>query len=96
MEGEGQLEDVPSMSGCFRYSLDLLLDEVKAAHDLGIGALAQPVLRAIALFPLMPHHQKDNAGTKSYNADGLIPRAVRAIQQAVPQMPAITDVALDS
>ena len=87
MEGEGQIEEVPSMPGCFRYSLDLLLNEVKAAHDLGIGA--------IALFPLIPHHQKDNAGTESYNPDGLVPRALRAIKQAVPQMLVMTDVALD-
>ncbi len=87
MEGEEQRESVPSMPGCFRYSLDLLLDEIKVAYDLGIGA--------IALFPLIPHHQKDNAGTESYNPDGLIPRAVRAIKQAVPHMLVITDVALD-
>lgn len=87
MEGEGQREEVPSMPGCFRYSLDLLLDEVKAAYDLGIGG--------IALFPLIPHHQKDNVGTESYNPDGLVPRAVRALKQAVPQMLVITDVALD-
>ena len=59
MEGSGQQEEVPSMPGCFRYSLDLFLDEVKAARDLGIGA--------IALFPLIRHDQKDNAGTESYN-----------------------------
>ncbi|MDY7014973.1 MAG: porphobilinogen synthase [Cyanobacteriota bacterium] len=87
MEGEGQREEVPSMPGCYRYTLDLLLEEVKQAYELGIGA--------IALFPLIPHHQKDNAGTESYNSDGLIPRAVRAIKQAVPQMLAIADVALD-
>ncbi len=87
MEGEGQQLEVPSMPGCFRYSLDLLLAEVKAAQDLGIGA--------IALFPLIPHHQKDNVGTESYNPEGLVPRAIRAIKQAVPQMLVITDVALD-
>lgn len=87
MEGEGQREEVPSMPGCFRYSLDLLLDEVKEASNLGIGA--------IALFPLIPHPQKDNVGTESYNPDGLIPRAVRTIKQAVPQVLVITDVALD-
>ncbi|MGF1498779.1 MAG: porphobilinogen synthase [Elainellaceae cyanobacterium] len=87
MEGEGLWEEVPSMPGCFRYSLDLLLDEVKVARDLGIGA--------IALFPLIPHHQKDNAGTESYNPEGLIPRAVRAIKQTVPDILVITDVALD-
>ncbi len=85
IEGEGQ--EVPSMPGCFRYSLELLLDEVRAAYNLGIGA--------ITLFPLIPHHLKDNAGTESYNPDGLIPRAVRAIKQAIPQVLVITDVALD-
>lgn len=87
MEGEGQREEVPSMPGCCRYTLDLLLDEVKQADELGIGA--------IALFPLIPYSQKDNAGTESYNPDGLIPRAVRAIKQAVPNILVITDVALD-
>jgi porphobilinogen synthase len=87
MEGEGQREEIPSMPGCYRYTLDLLLDEVKQADELGIGA--------IALFPLIPHDQKDNAGTESYNPDGLIPRAVRTIKQAVPEILVITDVALD-
>ncbi|ESA34082.1 delta-aminolevulinic acid dehydratase [Leptolyngbya sp. Heron Island J] len=87
MEGEGQQEAVPSMPNCFRYSLDLLLEEAKAVWELGIGA--------IALFPLIPHHQKDNAGTESYNPDGLIPRAVRALKQALPELLVITDVALD-
>ncbi|MEG4350298.1 porphobilinogen synthase [Microcoleus sp. LAD1_D3] len=87
MEGEGQREEVPSMPGCYRYTLDLLLDEVKQAYQLGISA--------IALFPLIPYDQKDNAGTESYNPNGLIPRAVRAIKQAVPEMVVITDVALD-
>jgi len=87
MEGEGQREAIPSMPGCYRYTLDLLLEEVQAAHQLGIGA--------IALFPLIPYDQKDNAGTESYNPDGLIPRAVRAIKQTVPNILVITDVALD-
>lgn len=87
MEGEGQRESVPSMPGCYRYTLDLLLDEVKQAYELGISA--------IALFPLIPDNQKDNAGTESYNPNGLIPRTVRTIKQAVPDILIITDVALD-
>lgn len=87
MEGEGQREAVPSMPGCYRYTLDLLLDEVKEVYSLGIGA--------IALFPLIPYDRKDNAGTESYNPDGLIPRAVRAIKQTVPDILVIADVALD-
>ncbi len=87
MEGERHREEVPSMPGCFRYTLDLLLVEVKQAYELGIGA--------IALFPLIPYDQKDNAGTESYNPNGLIPRAVRAIKQSIPDVLVITDVALD-
>ena len=87
MEGDGQREAVSSMPSCYRYTLDLLLDEVKQAHELGIGA--------IALFPLIPDDQKNNAGTESYNPNGLIPRSVRAIKQAVPDILVITDVALD-
>lgn len=87
MEGEGQREEIPSMPGCYRYTLDLLLDEVKQADELRIGA--------IALFPLIAYNQKDNAGTESYNPEGLIPRAVRAIKQTVPDILVITDVALD-
>lgn len=87
MEGEGQQQEVPSMPGCFRYTLDLLVAEVEAAQALGIGA--------IALFPLIPPHQKDNLGTESHNPEGLIPRAIRAIKEAAPQMLVITDVALD-
>ena len=87
MEGENQRQAVASMPGCYRLTLDLLLQEVQEAYKLGIGA--------IALFPLIAHDQKDNAGTESYNPDGLIPRAIRAIKQAVPEILLITDVALD-
>ncbi len=87
MEGTGQRQEVPSMPGCYRYSLDLLLEELQEVVGLGLGV--------IALFPLIPDAQKDNAGTESYNPTGLIPQTVRAIKQAFPQMLVITDVALD-
>ncbi len=87
MEGSGQRQEVSSMPGCYRYSLDLLLEEIREVVGLGIGV--------IALFPLIPDHQKDNAGTESYNPAGLIPQAVRAIKQAFPSLLVITDVALD-
>jgi len=87
MEGGGQQQEVLSMPGCFRYSLDMLLDELQVITGLGIGA--------IALFPLIPDKQKDNAGTESYNPQGLIPQAVGAIKQAFPDLLVITDIALD-
>lgn len=87
MEGENQKVEIASMPGCYRYTLDLLLKEIRDAYELGIGA--------IALFPLIPEIQKDNAGTESYNPQGLIPRTVQAIRQAIPEILIITDVALD-
>ncbi|SKB14250.1 Delta-aminolevulinic acid dehydratase (porphobilinogen synthase) [Planktothrix sp. PCC 11201] len=87
MEGENQKVEVSSMPGSYRYTLDLLLKEVKEAWELGIPA--------IALFPLVAEEKKDNAGTESYNPDGLIQRTVRAIKQAIPDIMIITDIALD-
>lgn len=87
MEGENQKVEVSSMPGSYRYTLDLLLKEVNEAWELGIPA--------IALFPLVAEEKKDNAGTESYNPDGLIQRSVRAIKQAIPDIMIITDIALD-
>ena len=87
MEGENTREEVGSMPGSYRYTLDLLLKEVQEAYDLGI--------RAIALFPAVPEDKKDSHGTESFNPDGLIPQALRAIKASTPDVTLITDVALD-
>ncbi|HIK35636.1 MULTISPECIES: porphobilinogen synthase [unclassified Thermosynechococcus] len=87
MEGEDQVQEVPSMPDCYRYTLDRLILELKEAYALGIGA--------IALFPLVPEHLKDNAGTESYNPEGLVQRSVRAIKAVLPDLLIFTDVALD-
>ncbi|WP_353933081.1 porphobilinogen synthase [Okeanomitos corallinicola TIOX110] len=87
MSGEGQKVEIPSMPGCYRYSLDLLLKEIAEVSQVGINA--------IALFPVIPEHQKDETGTESYNPEGLVQTAVKAIKKAVPEIIIITDVALD-
>ena len=87
MEGENTKQEITSMPGCFRYTLDLLLEELKEVSDLGINA--------IALFPLVAEDLKDNAGTESYNPDGLVQRSVKAIKAAFPDIMVITDIALD-
>lgn len=87
MEGENEKQEISSMPGCYRYTLDLLLKEIVDAYALGIPA--------IALFPLVENAKKDNAGTESYNPDGLVQRAVRAIKKQTPEIVVITDVALD-
>jgi porphobilinogen synthase len=87
MEGENIREEVSSMPGSYRYTLDLLLKEIEEVFALGINA--------IALFPAVPPEKKDVTGTESYNPDGLIQRSVRAIKQSTPDIIVITDVALD-
>lgn len=86
-EGEQRKEPVDAMPGVARLSIDLLVDEAKAARDEGI--------RAIALFPVVPAHRKDPQGTEAWNPDGLIPRAVSALKSAVPEVGVICDIALD-
>lgn len=87
MEGENNKVEIPSMPGCFRFTLDLLLKEIAEVYDLGINA--------IALFPVVPDEKKDDNGTESCNPDGLIQQTVSAIKKAIPDILVITDVALD-
>lgn len=87
MEGENTKVEISSMPGCYRFSLDLLLQEIAQVSQLGINA--------IALFPVIPEEQKDNTGKESYNPQGLVQETVKAIKKAVPEIIVITDVALD-
>ena len=87
MEGENKKEEIASMPGYFRFTLDLLLIEVKECYDLG--------LRSVLLFAKVPDTLKDAFGTEAINPDGLMQRAIRAIKKTHPEMYVMTDVALD-
>ncbi len=87
VEGRRHEEEVRSMPGVIRRSIDLLLPEVEQAAKLGVPALA--------LFPVTPTERKDAEGQEAGNPDNLVCRAVRAIKQAVPEIGVICDVALD-
>ena len=87
LDGEQQQQAVPSMPGVNRVSIDLLLPLAKQAHALGIPALA--------LFPVIPAELKSDTASAAWDNNGLVPRAVAAIKQAVPELGVITDVALD-
>ncbi|MCL4679508.1 MAG: porphobilinogen synthase [Alphaproteobacteria bacterium] len=87
IEGTGVREDIPSMPGVQRLSIDLAVDAAREARDLGI--------RAIALFPVTPAHKKTEDGREAGNSENLICRAVYAMKKNVPEVGIITDVALD-
>ncbi|EKE75862.1 porphobilinogen synthase [Gallaecimonas xiamenensis] len=87
MEGEGQRQAVPSMPGVERLTIDELLKEVAELVELGV-----PV---IDLFPVTNPAAKSLLAEEAYNPEGLIPRAIRAVKAAFPQMGVMTDVALD-
>jgi len=87
LDGEQQQQAVPSMPGVNRVSIDLLLPLAEEAHQLGIPALA--------LFPVIAAELKCDTAKAAWDSDGLVPRAVAALKQAVPELGVITDVALD-
>ena len=87
IEGENIIEEIPSMPGVKRLTLDLLQQEAKEVEALGIPLMA--------IFPVVPLEKKSEAGEESYNPQGLAPRAVRAIKAAAPTLGVMTDVALD-
>jgi len=80
--GEKIVEEIPSMPGVFRYSVDKVVDAVKEVRDLGIPA--------IILFGIPEH--KDEVGSDTWNEQGIIQRALREIKKHVPDIYVITDV----
>ena len=87
LDGKNRREAVASMPGVERVSLDLLLPVAEDCVALGI-----PVM---ALFPVIDAKLKDDKGSESANARGLIPRVVRGLKQRFPELGIMTDVALD-
>jgi len=87
LDGERRIEAVDSMPGVCRQSLDALLNTAQECVRLGIPALA--------LFPVVAQSLKSLDAAEAYNPQGLVPRAVRALKQAFPQLGIITDIALD-
>ncbi|NMH65180.1 porphobilinogen synthase [Shewanella salipaludis] len=87
LEGINRTEQIASMPGIERYSIDLLLKEAAELVELGIPL--------IALFPVTPPEQKTLMAEEAYNPDALVQRAVRALKEEFPQLGVMTDVALD-
>ncbi|MBM4189585.1 MAG: porphobilinogen synthase [Betaproteobacteria bacterium] len=87
LDGHDRVEQVSSMPGVERLSLDRLLPLAEECLQLGIPALA--------LFPVIDAALKNDTASEAYNPDGLVPRVVAALKQRFPELGIITDVALD-
>jgi porphobilinogen synthase len=87
IEGQGRTEEVPSMPGVRRMTIDLLQEEAKKTQALGIPMMA--------VFPVVPIDKKTDNGEESYNPGGLAPQAIRAIKDVCPELGVMADVALD-
>jgi porphobilinogen synthase len=86
-EGKGVEQEIPSMPGYFRRSIDGTVKEVKELWGLGI--------KSVLLFVKSKDELKDNTGREAWNPDGLMQRSIKAIKEAIPGIIVMTDVALD-
>ena len=87
VEGKGVKDEIASMPGYYRLSLDNLQKEIKELWKMG--------LKSVLLFVKVDDKLKDNAGTEALNPDGLMQRAIKTVKETEPQMVVMTDVALD-
>jgi porphobilinogen synthase len=85
--GSNIKSEILSMPGYYRYSLDLVMDEIQELIDVGI--------QSVLLFVKESDDKKDNTGAYAANPNGLMQRAVKSIKSEFPNLFVITDVALD-
>jgi porphobilinogen synthase len=87
LDGVGQVQDVASMPGVQRRSVDGLFAMAEQCLSLGV-----PVM---ALFPVIAPALKTPDGREALNPEGLVPRAVQELKKRFPELGLLTDVALD-
>ena len=84
-EGEKVKEEIESMPGYFRLSLDFLEEEINSLWKLG--------LKAVLLFAKIPNKLKDNKGTEALNENGLMQKGIKLIKSVNPEILVISDIA---
>ena len=85
--GKNIRQNISSMPGIQRLSIDFILQDAQECFDLGIPA--------IALFPVIENSLKSHNAKECFNESGLIPRVVEALKKTIPELGVITDIALD-
>jgi porphobilinogen synthase len=86
-DGENKKEEVPSLPGNYRWSLDRLLPEIETCLELG--------LRTFVLFPAIDEALKDRVASYSYAEENFYLHALRKIKETFPETCLMTDVAMD-
>lgn len=87
IEGHGEKQEISTMPGIHRMSIDLIVEQAKRAQKAGI--------KMIALFPVIDSELKTDDADEAYNLDNLICRTVRSIKDAGVEIGICCDVALD-
>lgn len=87
IEGAEKKEEIPSMPGIYRYSLDLLLKEIQECVELGI--------KGFCVFPSLGEDKKDKYATEGYNPNSLYNEALAKIKDRFPDIALMTDIAMD-
>ncbi len=87
MDGENVKEEVPSLPGQYRYSVDRILEPVEKGIEVGI--------ERFVLFPVVPEHLKDQEASFGLSRKNFYLVAIRNIKEAFPEVCVITDVAMD-
>ncbi|MDC0931713.1 porphobilinogen synthase [Methylophilaceae bacterium] len=87
IEGAGIRQDIESMPGIQRLSIDELIKDASECHQLGIPA--------IAIFPCIEKQLKTDDASEAFNDDGLVQRAIKKLKKEIPGLGVISDVALD-
>lgn len=85
VEGEGIREPIETMPGQNRVSIDACVERCRDLQSLGVNA--------VNLFGYC--EKKDDAASEAFNPEGLIPRCVKTLKDALPELCVQTDVALD-
>lgn len=84
--GENAAEEIPSMPGIYRYSVDKLLPQIARAVEAGVSAFL--------LFGVVEDTQKDASGSESWNPQGPVQCAIRELKRAFPQAVVAADICL--
>ena len=87
IEGTGIRQDIESMPGIQRLSIDELIKDASECHQLGIPA--------IAIFPYIDKKLKTDDASEAFNDDGLVQRTIKKLKKEIPGLGVISDVALD-